>query len=364
MEQRPPPGLSPLAGEGAGIPIKTLFAGLEAAPALLLAVSGGPDSLALMLLAARWAALGGMGMPRLHVATVDHGLRPKARMEAEGVAAAAAALGLPHTILTWTGSKPKTRIQERAREARYALLGAHAREIGAAHLLTGHHADDQAETILFRLGRGSGPGGLAGMRRESPAAPGVTLTRPLLGLTKAQLTRICQEAGHAFVDDPSNHDLSYARVRLRAEHEAAKRLGLDTPTLVRLGTRLARAEDALEAEGRRCLTLAGGAWEPGRFTAKLAPLRDTKPEIWIRLLRQAFDGLGAGCGPLRLDRLEALAENLSAALRANTVLKATLHGTCITLGRNTMLTIVPEPPRRRGRTQNAGSESDRGPETS
>ena len=191
-------------------------------------------------------------------------MRPEARTEAEGVAAAAARLGLPHAILTWTGPKPKTRIQERAREARYALLGAHAREIGATHLLTAHHADDQAETILFRLGRGSGPGGLAGMKRESPLAPGLVLARPLLGLTKAQLTSICQEAGHAFADDPSNHDKSYARVKLRAEHEAIARLGLDTPTLVRLGARLARAEDALEAEARRCSALAGAAWESGR----------------------------------------------------------------------------------------------------
>ncbi|MGD0634018.1 MAG: tRNA lysidine(34) synthetase TilS [Beijerinckiaceae bacterium] len=338
---------------GTGFPfdLKTLFAGLETAPALLLAVSGGPDSVALMLLAARWADSAGKAAPRLHVATVDHGLRPEARVEAEGVAAAAAKLGLPHAILTWTGPKPKTRIQERAREARYALLGAHAQDIGATHVLTAHHADDQAETILFRLGRGSGPGGLAGMKRESPLAPGLVLARPLLGLAKAHLTGICQEAAHAFADDPSNHDRSYARVKLRAEHEAIARLGLDTPTLVRLGARLARAEDALEAETRRCLTLAGAAWEPGRFTAKLAPLRDAKPEIMIRLLRQALDGLNPGGKPPRLDRLETLAESVSASLRAGTGLRATLHGTCVTLSRDTMLVIVPEPPRRRGRAQ-------------
>jgi hypothetical protein len=189
------------------------------------------------------------------------------------------------------------------------------------------------------------------MKRESPLAPGLVLARPLLGLAKAHLTGICQEAAHAFADDPSNHDRSYARVKLRAEHEAIARLGLDTPTLVRLGARLARAEDALEAETRRCLTLAGAAWEPGRFTAKLAPLRDAKPEIMIRLLRQALDGLNPGGKPPRLDRLETLAESVSASLRAGTGLRATLHGTCVTLSRDTMLVIVPEPPRRRGRAQ-------------
>ncbi|MDR3462528.1 MAG: tRNA lysidine(34) synthetase TilS [Beijerinckiaceae bacterium] len=345
---------------GANIPfdLNALFAGLETAPGLLLAVSGGPDSIALMLLAAQWAELAGHAAPRLHVATVDHGLRAEARAEAEAVAAAAAKLGLPHVVLTWTGPKPKTRIQERAREARYALLAAHAQGIGATHVVTGHHADDQAETILFRLGRGSGPGGLVGMKRESAVAPGIVLARPLLGLAKAQLIGICEEAGHAFADDPSNHDPSYARVRLRAARDALARLGLETPTLVRLGARLARAEDALEAETRRCLTLAEAAWETGRFTAKLAPLEDAKPEILIRLLRHALEGLNPGGKPPRLDRLETLAENLGASLRAGTALRATLHGTCVTFSRDTRLVIAPEPPRRRGR---AGKGPDSAP---
>ena len=103
--------------------LAALFDGLESRT-LLLAVSGGPDSLALMHLAARW------GRARLHVATVDHGLRPDAASEALGVAAAAQRLGLPHAILPWLGPKPRTRIQERARDARYALLAAHAHTHG------------------------------------------------------------------------------------------------------------------------------------------------------------------------------------------------------------------------------------------
>ena len=352
-------------GMETALSLKTLFAGLETAPGLLLAVSGGPDSIALMLLAAQWAQLAGQAAPRLHVATVDHGLRPEARAEAEGVAAAAAKLGLPHAVLTWTGLKPKTRIQERARDARYALLGAHARDIGATHLLTGHHADDQAETILFRLGRGSGPGGLAGMKRESALAADLVLARPLLGLAKAQLIDICLKAGHAFADDPSNHDPSYARVKLRAARDSLAQLGLDTVTLVRLGARLARAEDALETETRRCLTLVGARWERGRFTARLAPLQDAKPEIVIRLLRQALDGLNPGGKSPRLDRLESLADRLSGSLRSGAGMRATLHGTCVTLTRDTMLVIEPEPPRKRGRAQDnkPAREGSRRPES-
>ena len=121
-------------------------------PAILIAVSGGPDSMALLWLAARWARFA--GRPRVEAATVDHGLRPEARAEAQMVARAAKQWGVRHHILPWRGEKPVTRMQERARAARYALLEACAHRIGARVVLTAHHADDQAETVLFRLLRG------------------------------------------------------------------------------------------------------------------------------------------------------------------------------------------------------------------
>ncbi len=322
--------------------LDSLFAGLGPAP-LLLAVSGGPDSLALLHLAARWG-----GAP-LHVATVDHGLREASLHEAALVGAAATRLGLPHAVLPWLGPKPRTRIQERARSARYALLAEHARAIGSRHVLTAHHADDQAETVLFRLGRGSGPGGLAGMRRESRLEPGLALVRPLLGCRKDDLLAVCKAAGQAFADDPSNHDPAYARARLRAAAPSAAALGLDVATLTRLATRLARAEDALEAQARRTLATLGGRQAPGGFEILAAPLTGMEPEIVLRVLRMALAGTLPDAAPPRLDRLERLAAALHRALREGRASRATLGGASITLRRDTMLMLAAEERRLRGR---------------
>ncbi len=151
----------PAADKSSGARIEALFAPLAEANGLLLAVSGGPDSIALMMMAGEWAKA--PGRPKVEVATIDHGLRPGARAEAEAVAAQAKRLGLAHHLIEWPGEKPTTRLQERAREARYRLLAEKARAIRADHIVTAHHADDQNETILFRLLRGSGIAGLRGM---------------------------------------------------------------------------------------------------------------------------------------------------------------------------------------------------------
>ncbi len=143
-----------------------LFADLSEASALVLAVSGGPDSTALMWLAARWRA-GAKHGPKLIAVTVDHGLRPESAREALAVKRLAKTLKVEHRTLRWTGEKPKTGIQEAARTTRYRLLANAARKAGASHVLTAHTLDDQAETVLFRLARGSGVTGLRGMRARS-----------------------------------------------------------------------------------------------------------------------------------------------------------------------------------------------------
>src|SRR6187200_2869935 len=141
---------------------KRLFADWRAAPAMVLAVSGGPDSVALMWLAARWRRGLARG-PQLTVVTVDHGLRPEAAREAREVKRLAAELGLAHRTLRWRGAKPNTGLPAAAREARYRLLAQAARAVGASHVLTAHTRDDQAETLLMRLLRGSGLAGLSAM---------------------------------------------------------------------------------------------------------------------------------------------------------------------------------------------------------
>ena len=184
---------------------------IDAQAPIGIAVSGGPDSLALLALAA--AARPGL----IEAATVDHALRAESSAEAEMVARAAKTLGVPHRVLTVEWAKrPESAIQERARVERYRLLAGWVREQGLHALVTAHHLDDQAETFMMRLARGAGVRGLAGMRRLAPV-PGsdLALLRPLLGWRRMELEEICNEFGLTPIDDPSNADDQFERVRVR-----------------------------------------------------------------------------------------------------------------------------------------------------
>src|SRR5213082_72360 len=192
---------------------KRLFADWRSAPAIILAVSGGPDSIALMWLAARWRRALARG-PRLVAITVDHGLRAEAAREAREVKRLARSLDLPHRTLRWNGAKPKTGLPAAARAARYRLLAQAARQSHATHILTAHTRDDQAETLLMRMLRGSGITGLGAMLRQSPR-DGIVLARPLLQIPKARLVATLRKARIDFADDPTNRDTAFTRPRLR-----------------------------------------------------------------------------------------------------------------------------------------------------
>jgi len=209
-----------------------------------VAVSGGPDSLALLLLAA--AARPG----RVEAATIDHGFRKEARDEAAMVANICDRLGIRHATLTARWSElPETAIQERARNQRYRLLGYWAEERGLDALATAHHAEDQAETVLMRLARGSGVRGLAGMRPRS-VSPGVhiRLVRPLLGWRRAELEQVCSAAGVTPAADPSNQDERFERVRVRRALAALD--WLDAGAVAHSAANLADADAALEWAAR------------------------------------------------------------------------------------------------------------------
>ena len=320
-----------------------VFAPLAAARGLVLAVSGGPDSVALMLLAAHWP-----GRPPMTVATVDHGLRTKSAAEAETMGRWAAALGLPHQILVWHGEKPESRIQERAREARYALLLACAVATGADAIVTAHHADDQAETILFRLLRGSGPAGLAGMRAAQPRG-GVTQWRPLLDYPKADLVALCARAGHPWFDDPSNRNENFARPRQRRLGPLLAAQGVDRTAILRLGHRAARAEAALDDMAQRLAPDWPIQRSAGQSVAPAAALVQMPAEIAQRLLAREILHISGARAPLRLERLERASASLSAAVAAQTAFAASLGGVVVRLDRAGVLRLCPESPRRRGR---------------
>jgi len=323
-----------------------LFSSLSHATGILAAVSGGPDSMALMHLLARLRDAGGRA--RILVATVDHGLRPEAANEAAFVAREAAALGLPHETLAWTGDKPKAGLQEAAREARYDLLVRHALAMGASHLVTAHTLDDQAETVMMRLSRGSGLAGLAGMRRETDRQ-GIRHARPLLGLPKAALLDLCRAHGWPFVTDPSNADEAYARVRWRRLMPLLAAEGLDAPRLARLAWRAAQADEALAVKAREALERARPVVEDGSLSFEAGILASEPFEIGVRVLEQAVARAGLGLENSRLHRLEACTQRLRAAVRAGEALRLTVAGALVRLDRSGYVSVGPEPPRRRGR---------------
>jgi tRNA(Ile)-lysidine synthase len=321
--------------------IDALLAPLCEFDVALLAVSGGPDSTALLAMAIEWAHRA-PSAPRLAAATVDHGLRKDSADEAAAVGALCARLGVAHRVLVWRGDKPTSRIQERARAARYNLLRAHAREIGASAIVTAHHLDDQAETALFRLLRGSGVGGLRAMA-ASVDLDGVALLRPLLGVAKRDLVAYCEGRDLAFVRDPANNDPRYARTRMRALAASLKAEGLDAAALARLARRAGQIEDALarqtHAAALRLGIGAGSSCEAGALFAE--PI-----EIVQRLLASAIAEVG-GRAPNRvgLGKVEALTRELARAYAAGAPFSANVAGARVRLVRGAVR-IAPEPPRR------------------
>ena len=334
-----------------------LFHGLENLRGLVLAVSGGSDSTALLVMAARWAKGLKTHRPKLLAVTIDHGLRPESVGEAAAVKRLARQLGVPHRTLSWRGSKPKTGLQETARLARYVLLAQAALREGFEHVLTAHTLDDQAETVLFRLTRGSGVTGLAGMAYASPLPAGregtIFLVRPLLRIAKSRLVATLKAAGVSHSDDPSNRDPRFTRARLRTVMPALAREGLDARCLARLAARMRRAEATIEfAVGAARGALAPDPWlERGPIVFEAARFRDLPAEVGLRLLGRAIAHTGDE-GPVELGKLEELYETLR---RSRSRLRRTLAGASIMLARDRL--VVERAPARRGAGSRASGNS-------
>jgi tRNA(Ile)-lysidine synthase len=324
-----------------------LFRGLEHLPGLVLAVSGGPDSTALLVLAARWAKRLKRA-PKLLAVTVDHGLRPQSAREAATVKRLARNLGVPHRTLHWRGNKPRTGLQAAARYARYELLAQAATHAGFAHILTAHTLDDQAETVLFRLARGSGIFGLTGMAHAAPlpldGVREIFLVRPLLHVAKARLVATLKAARVDYAEDPSNRDPRFTRARLRQDlMPLLAREGLDARALARLAARLRRAEStiAIAVDAARA-ALAPPPWPPrGPVAFETVAFAGLPAEVGLRLLGEAIAHTGDE-GTVELAKLEALYEALC---QARARLRRTLAGASITLGPD-RLTVERAPARR------------------
>ncbi|WP_171022153.1 tRNA lysidine(34) synthetase TilS [Cohaesibacter sp. CAU 1516] len=294
----PPP--SPLTLEE----LDALFAPLLRLKSVLLAVSGGADSLSLMFLCHHWQQARAVPLS-LHVASVDHGLRAEATAECAFVADEAAALGLSHFTLVWTPPLDLSNLQAKARVARYQLLADQARRLGCSHIILAHHLDDQAETLIMRLLRGSGVTGLGAMRPEQKLDE-LTLLRPFLSVPKTRLRASLEAMDKRWVDDPSNHQDAYQRVRVRQWMPMLAAEGCDAERLAATARRMQRADAALEAMSEQSFH-SDVEVKPGRsLRLSLDGLSSHLEEVRLRIWRRCIDYVAGAAYPPREEKLLAL----------------------------------------------------------
>ena len=262
--------------------------------------------MALMLLTGRWCKR--RGLPPPQALTVDHGLRKASGQEALKVSHWAHIRGVPHQTLVWIGHKPAENIQARAREARYRLLGERMQKLGIKTLLTGHTRDDQAETFLLRLARGSGLDGLSGMAPVAPFPlpefPELRIARPLLGFSHKQLMRTLIQVHQPWIDDPSNTNERFARVQIRNAMKALEPAGLTTDRIAAATTHLRRAREAIEANVAHLIaTIDLTSW--GYALAAADKFAAAPREVALRALAKLIEVIGGGEYPPRFEQTEA-----------------------------------------------------------
>ncbi|MDR1026797.1 MAG: tRNA lysidine(34) synthetase TilS [Rickettsiales bacterium] len=255
------------------------------------AVSGGPDSMAML----EWLRAAGAKIVAL---TIDHGLRAESAAEAAAVAAHCAKIGVPHTILKWTGAKPTTGVEEAARAARYELMTDFCRKNNIGVIATAHHQDDQIETFWMNLARGSGVYGLSGMR-EISERDGMIIFRPLLATPRSELRAYCDEKNIPYFMDAMNEDEKYLRVRVRKTRED---LGITDDKIALAIENISRARDALETEAAALARKLHGEFDAAellaapdeiRFRALSIALGDEYP-LRLEQIKNAFAQLDTG----------------------------------------------------------------------
>lgn len=314
--------------------LEELFVGLVSYRSVGIAVSGGPDSMALMVLLARWAQDLGSAAPNLMVYTVNHGLRAAAVAETELVCREAKKLGLQCRVLEWQGDKPSTGLQAAARMARYGLIGQAMASDSVDILVTAHHSDDQAETVLMRLAHGSGLGGLAGMAAFSHVE-NVHIHRPLLAVTRASLASVLTTTDITPVNDPSNEDTSYERVRWRQALPMLAELGLDSNRLGQLAKRAARADQTLRATSEAAFSQIVARNPFGTISIDAVAFDECDLETRIRVLQMALAQVGGRQRRFALGQVEGLADQLATT---QNLPKQTLLG-CVVARNDSGLTI-------------------------
>ena len=290
-----------------------------------VAVSGGSDSLALLVLLNDWRQSGG---PELRAVTVDHGLRPEAADEAQQVARHCAKMGIPHDTLTWTGWDGRGNLPDQARRARYRLIADWARSHGVGHVAVGHTADDQAETVLMRLAREAGVDGLSGIP-DRRVLEGIVFCRPALRIRREALRDVLRDRGLDWVEDPTNADMRYERVRARAALQALAPLGISTDSLSVVARQMREASKTLNFYASRA-ALQHVGFQHGDILIARTALNDLPDETARRILTRSLKWVsGAEYGP----RGRALTKLLAATRQGRTM---ALAGCLVSCGKDTV----------------------------
>jgi tRNA(Ile)-lysidine synthase len=274
---------------------------------IAVAVSGGPDSMALLLLAQQWAQRHKGSVVAL---TVDHGLRPNSAQESEQVHAWATKRGIHHETLKWEGPKPSSHIQEKARNARYHLLLSWCKDNQVSTLLLGHHQQDQEETFWLRLTGGSGLEGLTGMK-ESSRREGVTLLRPLLGVCKESLKQILKAEGQDWIEDPSNHHPHFFRGKLR---EVLQNEGLSTSRVIKTMTKLQEDACFIHDQLKEALKEILCCHPGGYLSLQKEAFLNLHPALSKRILSLCVQWFSSSSYSLRSHHIQGIQEKLKHGL--------------------------------------------------
>ncbi len=315
--------------------IEKLFQCLSSFTSIALAISGGSDSIALMRLVKSWAELqenSGRPVPQIHILTVDHGLRPESQHEVAWVKQQAVKLGFSAEILRWQGEKTKTSIQEKARDARYQLMSEWCLSRNISAILTAHHLDDQAETVIMRLARGSGVDGLAAISKETTLYD-ITILRPLLEIPKTTLISYLNSLQADWIEDPSNEDIDFERVRVRKALPALQELGLEALPIARSAKRIGRANDALDHYTQHNLVQICRLEPEGYAVIDRLALLRLPEEISLRCLTRVIHIVGSKIKKPSMQKMEKFHKQILDDKRED----ASISGCIIKQIRNTLL---------------------------
>jgi len=277
--------------------------GIVTGSKIAVAVSGGADSLCLLLLSAKDFNVTAL--------TVDHRLRSDSAKEAEWVAGVCRKNNIPHETLVWEGEKPDANIQANARDARYGLMQEWCKANKVATIVTAHHMDDQAETVMLRLARGSGVYGLAGMAPVRPLQDGVSLVRPLLKIPKEHLVNSLRAMNAEWVEDPSNRSEAYDRVKIRNMLSNPPVEGLNAARLAGTAERLRRSREALEYYEKQWLDQAVSFHHERYCYINVSCLSLAPEEVVLRGIASVCRFVGRGTYVPRMEKLLRLHYGLS-----------------------------------------------------